>query len=301
MTLRGAWLAGAAALVSAAAAHAEFAGPNAVPNQIESDREQTLLGRGIQFGEDWDAWKSELQSNYGFGLGGDYTGVWLSASDSVPGGRDSTGAGIARIFGSWDLVGRGGPNTGSFIWKFEHRHGYANPAPARLWAITEVGYLGLFNPPFNDDFCPERKVTRGEMAAFLVRTLDLTDDGDREWFTDTGDSVFEADINRLATAGITAGCNPPANDQYCPEAVVSREQMAAFLVRGLGLTDPGTGDLFTDDDKSIFETDIDILATAGITVGCNPPAYDRFCPKDHVGRDQMASFLARSVALLGSQ
>ena len=149
--LRGAWIAGAAALFLGAAAYADFGGPNAVPNQIASDRDQTLLGRGIQFGEDWDAWKSELQSNYGFGLGGDYTGVWLSASDTVSGGRDSTGAGIARIFGSWDLVGRGGGNTGSFVWKFEHRHGYANPAPARLWAVTDVGYLGLFNPPFNDD------------------------------------------------------------------------------------------------------------------------------------------------------
>jgi porin len=128
-----------------------FAGPNAVTNQIESDRSQTLLGRGVQFGEDWDAWKADLQSRYGFGLGADYTGVWLNASETAPGGRDTTGAGIARIFGSWDLTGQKSGNTGSFVWKFEHRHGFANPAPARLWAITEVGYLGLMNPPFNDD------------------------------------------------------------------------------------------------------------------------------------------------------
>jgi porin len=127
-----------------------FGGPNAVSNQIASDREQSLLGRGIQFGEDWDAWKADLQKKYGFGLGADYTGVWLNASDTVPGGRDSTGAGIARIFGSWDLTGRSSVNTGSLVWKFEHRHGFANPAPAPLWAITELGYLGLMNAPFND-------------------------------------------------------------------------------------------------------------------------------------------------------
>lgn len=129
---------------------ANFGGPNAVPNQIESDREATLLGRGIKFGEQWDAWKGELQEKYGFGLGGDYTAVWLNASDTVPGGRDSTGAGIARIFGSWDLTGKASGNTGAFVWKFEHRHGFANPAPSPLWAATELGYIGLMNPPWND-------------------------------------------------------------------------------------------------------------------------------------------------------
>jgi len=128
----------------------DFGGPNAVGNQIESDREQTLLGRGIALGESWDAWKAGLQEDHGFGLGGDYTGVWLNASETVPGGRDSTGAGIFRLFGTWDLVGRGTANKGSLVWKFEHRHGYANPAPSPLWAVTEVGYLGLMNPPFND-------------------------------------------------------------------------------------------------------------------------------------------------------
>ena len=129
---------------------AYFGGPNAVPNQIESDIFETTLGRGIKLGEDWDNWKAKLQQNYGFGLGGDYTGVYLNASDTVPGGRDSTGAGIFRIFGSWDLTGRDSGNIGTFVWKFEHRHDYANPAPSPLWAATELGYIGLMNPPFND-------------------------------------------------------------------------------------------------------------------------------------------------------
>lgn len=35
----------------------------------------------------------------------------------------------------------------------------------------------------------------------------------------------------MAAAGVTAGCNPPANDNYCPKANVTREQMAAFMRR----------------------------------------------------------------------
>ncbi len=72
------------------------------------------------------------------------------------------------------------------------------------------------------------------MAAFLVRALDLPATT-AEFFTDVGDSVFEADINRLAVAGITKGCNPPENDRYCPDDTVKRDQMASFLARALGL------------------------------------------------------------------
>ena len=52
--------------------------------------------------------------------------------------------------------------------------------------------------------------------------------------TDDDGSVFEADIDRLGTAGVTRGCNPPVNDMFCPNQNVTREQMAAFLHRALG-------------------------------------------------------------------
>jgi hypothetical protein len=73
--------------------------------------------------------------------------------------------------------------------------------------------------------------------------------------------------------------------------------MAAFLVRALGYSDDGGGDLFVDDDESVFERAIDRLATAGVTLGCNPPDNDRFCPNDRVTRGQMAAFLARALGL----
>jgi len=147
----------------------------------------------------------------------------------------------------------------------------------------------------NTKFCPDQVVTRGQMAAFLVRALGLTDRLDNP-FTDDDDSVFEADIEKLAAAGITKGCNPSeGNTRFCPDGKVTREQMAAFLVRALGYVDDGGGDLFTDDDSSIFEGAIDRMATAGVTKGCNPPTNDRFCPTDFVTRGQMAAFLSRAL------
>lgn len=136
-----------------------------------------------------------------------------------------------------------------------------------------------------------------QMAAFLTRALTLPSTSE-DFFSDDDGSPFEADINRLAAAEITTGCDPPLNDQFCPDGNVTREQMAAFLTRAFGYMDDGGGGLFTDTAASTFVSDIDKLATAGVTLGCNPPDNDRFCPSDLVQRDQMASFLARALGLL---
>ena len=163
-------------------------------------------------------------------------------------------------------------------------------------AIAADGITTGCNPPTNDRYCPATTVTRGQMAAFLVRAADLPATG-TDFYHDDDASVFENDINRLAAAGITKGCNPPAKDHFCPDSKVTRGQIAAFLVRAFAYIDDGGGDLFIDDNGSIFESDIDKLGTAGVTVGCNPPANDRYCPTDNVRRDQIASFLARALDL----
>lgn len=160
--------------------------------------------------------------------------------------------------------------------------------------IAELGVTRGCNPPFNTQYCPNGDVTRDQMAAFLVRALGLTDDGGKDWFADDDGSIFEADINKLAAAGVTKGCNEDGT-LFCPDRPVTRGEMAAFLARGFSYTDPGTGDWFVDDDDSIFEGDIDRIKMAGVTVGCNPPDNTNFCPGEPVGRDQMASFLARAL------
>lgn len=134
------------------------------------------------------------------------------------------------------------------------------------------------------------------MAAFLHRGFGGLPTGPVTDFVDDDISIFEADIEWLGATGVTRGCNPPTNDRYCPGDWVTRGQMAGFLVRALGLTNRGNID-FVDDNSSVFEADIERLATAGVTVGCNPPTNDRFCPSDHVTRGQMASFLARALDL----
>jgi S-layer homology domain len=165
-------------------------------------------------------------------------------------------------------------------------------------AIEKLAVSGITsgcNPPSNDRFCPEDYVSRGQMAAFLSRGLGLPPGQGIDFIDDDG-SIFEDAIERLATAGITNGCNPPSQTRFCPTQFVTRGQMAAFLTRGLDLQAAGGTD-FIDDDGSMFEGAIERLSAAGITNGCNPPVNNRFCPGDYVTRGQMAAFLVRALGL----
>ena len=61
------------------------------------------------------------------------------------------------------------------------------------------------------------------------------------------------------------------------------------------------GGHFTDDDSSAFESHINWMADAGITLGCNPPANDLYCPNDNVTRGQMAAFMHRFAQYLDAE
>ena len=80
-----------------------------------------------------------------------------------------------------------------------------------------------------NSFCPSLAVSRGEMAAFLVRAFDLSGPGG-DPFTDDDGSYFEPEIGVLEVAGVSSGC---ALNHYCPGGLVTRGEMAAFLIRAL--------------------------------------------------------------------
>lgn len=151
------------------------------------------------------------------------------------------------------------------------------------------------NPPANDRFCPDETVTRGQMAAFLARALRLNP-ATASHFSDASDHLFERNIGSIAEARITFGCNPPANDLFCPDRLMTRGEMAAMLVRAFDFPDSSTNH-FEDDEGHVFEDEIDILAGAEVTYGCNPPQNDRFCPDEPITRAEMASFLTRALDL----
>jgi len=108
-------------------------------------------------------------------------------------------------------------------------------------AANRLRQAGLTQGCGSGRYCGDNTITRGEMAAFLTRAENLPAPS-RDFFVDDNNSIFENGINRVAQAGITFGCNPPANTNFCPTANVTRGQMAAFLIRALtGGTAPPPG------------------------------------------------------------
>lgn len=140
-------------------------------------------------------------------------------------------------------------------------------------------------------FCPNRSVTRGQMAAFLVRAFDLPNTNN-DYFTDDDGTWYESVANRLAASGITAGCSQDGT-RYCGSDDVTRGQMAAFLTRALNLP-PASGDYFADDAGSFYEDSANRMYESGITRGCGGDSY---CGDDPVTRAQMATFLTRGLGL----
>jgi dipeptidyl aminopeptidase/acylaminoacyl peptidase len=151
------------------------------------------------------------------------------------------------------------------------------------WVFNE----GITKGCSAERYCPADPVTRGQMASFLVRALDLPSTP-TDFFTDDNGTTHEVSINRVAAAGITKGCTPTT---YCPDADVSRGQMASFLARAFALP-ATTTDYFPDDNGTTHEANINRVAAAGITSGCTPTTY---CPTADVTRGQMAAFLRRAL------
>ena len=112
-------------------------------------------------------------------------------------------------------------------------------------------------------------------------------------FGDDDGSVHEASIEAMAYNGIMEGCNL-AEALFCPSAMVSRAQFAAFLDRALDLPETDT-DFFADDDDNPYEESINRVASAKITLGCG---VDSYCPDRLITRAQMATLLVNAIPRL---
>ena len=113
-------------------------------------------------------------------------------------------------------------------------------------------------------------------------------------FFDDNDSPHEGNIEAISAEGITSGC-VAGGAAFCPNAHVTRAQMATFLTRALGLT-PLSNAFGDVNPQNPHAGNIAAIKAAGVTVGCNSGGT-AFCPNDRVTRAQMASFIVRAFDL----
>jgi hypothetical protein len=122
---------------------------------------------------------------------------------------------------------------------------------------------------------------------------------------------FYARIETLFHNGITSGCS---STEYCPEQVVTRDQMSIFIGKALAGGGPniaasgtangkpyncaaGDASIWTDvAPTDIFCKHAHYLAVQNVTLGCSAT---QFCPQASVSRSGMAGFIARAAVAPG--
>ena len=170
----------------------------------------------------------------------------------------------------------------------------------RLYAAGITSGCGT-NPLF---YCPDDSVTRAQMAKFIEKGINgsayTPPAGTGMVFADVPLSYWADNwIEKFYADGITSGCilSPLT---YCPDNLVTRAQMAIFLLRarhGHAYTPPAVGGStgFNDVSTSYWDAAwIKQLAAEAITSGCGSGNY---CPEDPVTRAQMAKFLVLTFNL----
>ena len=173
--------------------------------------------------------------------------------------------------------------------------------PPGSWAedyINAIYAAGITGGCGNGNYCPQGLVTREQMAAFVIRALEgdpATDYcGGVAPFSDVSPTAWSCPhIKRLVERSITGGCG---GTYYCPQGIVSREQVAAFIVRALEGEPPLDYCEGVAPFDDVAPTDwacryIKRLVELGVTQGCGDGDY---CPDASVTREQMAAFLARA-------
>jgi hypothetical protein len=178
--------------------------------------------------------------------------------------------------------------------------------PTTYWAYTQIEQFaarGITTGCDTGRYCPERGVTRAEMAVFLDRTLGQGElkDG-RQTFADVPPTYWAYGwIERFYTLGVTTGCGANAAGQriYCPDRGVTRAEMAAFLERAKGDLTPPTpaAQRFADVPPSHPQyAFIEALYNRGVTTGCGANAQGQliYCPERGVNRAEIAVFIIRA-------
>ncbi|MBS1826383.1 MAG: S-layer homology domain-containing protein [Acidobacteria bacterium] len=162
----------------------------------------------------------------------------------------------------------------------------------RLWQITS----GCQATPAK--YCAGDPIPRDQMAVLLIRSIigDTFTTASQPYFTDVPSNHWAFRyIQKLREMGVTLGCTTTT---FCPDGVVSRGQMAMFIVRGKFMELQGdnftapTTPFFTDVASQATEfRHVQKLRELGLTSGCTATQY---CPADPVTRGQMAIFLVRA-------
>jgi porin len=131
---------------------ATFGGPTSTSAQLEEADEVTTPIFRLPFVDGllqpyFDA-KAGLDDDHGLRVGAAYNVLYQQMSDVPDGAVDEAATGIIRVFGRWELMGRGTPDTGTLVFSGDNRHRFTDIAPSDLG--FQGGYLGIPGTLYSD-------------------------------------------------------------------------------------------------------------------------------------------------------
>jgi len=272
----------------------------------------TTPGAGIVLANGWRTIEIDWQASTAPGADDGFLDVWVDGHPQTGlAALDNDTMDIDNVrWGAIDLIDAG-TNGSFFLDAFESRRaGYIGLDP--VFSDVPAGHLfqnrilAIYNAGVTagcggGNYCPDASSTRGQMAVFVLKSIEGPDYRPPECITPTfGDvpcsHLFADWIEEFSLRGITAGCG---GGNYCPDSPVSRGQMAVFLLKGLEgasyrppeCTVPTFGDVPC---SYIFADWIEEFFLRGITAGCGGGNY---CPDASSTRGQMAVFLSKTFLL----
>jgi hypothetical protein len=216
----------------------------------------------------------------------------------------------ARPGRHWDLVLRedvSAAKSESTWWRLHVGDSFHDvPRESPFYRFVETAlHRGVTGGCAETLFCPDAPATRAQVAVFGL--LAREGPGYQPWaacypgserFGDVpAGSPFCSWIQEQSAAGVMAGCG---GGQFCPDAAISREQIAVVLLRTAdAAADPPActagRERFADvPASSPFCRWIEEMARRRVVSGCGD---GRYCPQAPVTRGQLAVFLTQAFGL----
>lgn len=181
----------------------------------------------------FDHWTAPVWTDTAFHSFGDLTKSWQHTPVGFLSANQITEGVSASQFAPDRPVTRG--EMAAFLWRLAGRphvstaHGFVDVTKG--WQQGPVRWLEASGITMGVDathFAPDRRVTRGEMAAFLWRLVDEPNVTKPHGFGDIEKSWQEIPVRWLRAKGITNGIS---STEFGPDEAVTRGQMSAFLHR----------------------------------------------------------------------
>jgi hypothetical protein len=206
----------------------------------------------------------------------------------------------------WDATVRETVDTGEArTWTLHLADSFSDvPRASPFYAFVEtLLHKGVTGGCAPGSFCPAGSTTRAQMATFVLAAKEGSGYAPpacvagSELFPDVpAGSPFCRWIEELARRAVVGGCG---GGSYCPDAPVSRAQVAVFVLasrEGTGYVPPAcTTPLFSDvPPGSPFCRWVEEMVRRGVVSGCGGGQY---CPDAPVTREQMSVFLALTFGL----